>query len=318
MTPHPAPRPDSVIYVAGHRGLVGSAIVRALESRGYGNIVSATRAEVDLLDRRAVEGFIADRRPEYVFLAAATVGGIMANKSRPVQFLEDNVTIQTNIMSAASRNGVGKLMFLGSSCIYPRECPQPIREEYLLTGPLEETNQWYALAKIAGLKQALAYRQEYGLDYVSVMPCNLYGPGDNFDLESSHVIPGLIRRLDAAREAGAASIQLWGTGTPRREFLFVDDLADACVTLMETWSDDTHLNIGTGTDVTIAELAHEIAEVVGYRGELLFDATHPDGTPRKVLDVSRLSATGWRAQVDLAQGLRETYAWFQQHRAELT
>ena len=317
MTPHPAPRPDSTIYVAGHRGLVGSAIVRRLAGRGYTNIVTATRAEVDLLDRAAVAGFVAEHRPEYVFLAAATVGGIMANKIRPVQFLEDNVTIQTNVMSAASRNGIGKLMFLGSSCIYPRECPQPIREEYLLTGPLEETNQWYALAKITGLKQALAYRQEFGVDYVSVMPCNLYGPGDNFNLESSHVIPGLMRRLDAARDAKARSIELWGTGTPRREFLFVDDLADACVTLMETWSDDAHLNVGTGTDVTIAELARQVADVVGYPGELRFDATHPDGTPRKVLDVSRLFATGWRPKVNLAVGLRQTYAWFQQHRAEL-
>ncbi|MCB0880039.1 MAG: GDP-L-fucose synthase [Thermoleophilia bacterium] len=301
---------ESKIYVAGHRGLVGSALVRRLESSGYQNLVLRSRQELDLLDAANVRAFFVQERPDYVFLAAARVGGIAANVASPVEFLRDNLTIQNNVLSSAHDAGVTKLMFLGSSCIYPRECAQPMREDYLMTGPVEPTNEGYALAKIAGLKLAAAYRSQYGDDFVSVMPSNLYGPGDNFDPEKSHVVPGMIRRLHEAKLSGADHVELWGTGTPRRELLYVDDLADACVYLMNEWSSDEFVNIGTGEDVTIAELARSVADVVGYQGELRFDPSRPDGMPRKVVDIERLAKTGWSASTSLSTGLATTYRWF--------
>ena len=301
---------ESKIYIAGHRGLVGSALVRRLESRGYLNLVLRSRQDLDLLDAASVREFFEQERPEYVFLAAARVGGIAANVASPVEFLRDNLTIQNNVLSSAHDAGVTKLMFLGSSCIYPRECAQPMREDYLMTGPVEPTNEGYALAKIAGLKLAAAYRSQYGDDFVSVMPSNLYGPGDNFDPEKSHVVPGMIRRLHEAKLSGADHVELWGTGTPRRELLYVDDLADACVYLMNEWSSDEFVNIGTGEDVTIAELARSVADVVGYQGELRFDPSRPDGMPRKVVDIERLAKTGWSASTSLSTGLATTYRWF--------
>ena len=301
---------ESKIYVAGHRGLVGSALVRRLESSGYQNLVLRSRQELDLLDAANVRAFFVQERPDYVFLAAARVGGIAANVASPVEFLRDNLTIQNNVLSSAHDAGVTKLMFLGSSCIYPRECAQPMREDYLMTGPVEPTNEGYALAKIAGLKLAAAYRSQYGDDFVSVMPSNLYGPGDNFDPEKSHVVPGMIRRLHEAKLSGADHVELWGTGTPRRELLYVDDLADACVYLMNEWSSDEFVNIGTGEDVTIAELARSVADVVGYQGELRFDPSRPDGMPRKVVDIERLEKTGWSASTPLSSGLATTYRWF--------
>lgn len=302
--------PGSKIYVAGHRGLVGSALVRALRHAGYDNLLLRTHAELDLLDAAAVDDFFRSERPEYVFLAAARVGGIAANMAAPVEFLQDNLGIQSNVMRAAHDTSVTKLMFLGSSCIYPRASEQPMREEYLLTGPVEPTNESYALAKIVGLKLASAYRRQHGDDFVSVMPSNLYGPGDNFDPEKSHVVPGMIRRFHEAKAAGADHVELWGTGTPRRELLYVDDLADACLHLMRNWSSDDFVNIGTGNDVTIADLASAVAGVVGFDGELRFDTSRPDGMPRKVVDVSRLSATGWTARTTLRAGLERTYDWF--------
>lgn len=301
---------SSRIYVAGHRGLVGSALVRALERRGCTNLIRASHAEVDLRDQVAVTRFFSEHPVDYVFLAAAKVGGILANATHPAEFLYDNLAIQTNVIHAAWRAGVRKLVFLGSSCIYPRLAPQPIREEYLLTGPLEPSNEAYAVAKIAGLKLAAAYRSQYGFDAVSLMPTNLYGPGDNFDLQSSHVLPAMIRRFHEARISGASEVVLWGTGTPRREFLHVDDLASAACFALEHYDDSAPLNVGTGQDLSISELAVAVARVVGCTAAIRFDVSKPDGTPRKLLDVSRLSALGWSARIGLEEGLRSTYDWY--------
>ena len=299
----------SRIYLAGHRGLVGSALMRALADAGYDCVITRTRAEVDLCDRAAVERLFAAERPEYVFIAAAKVGGIHANESQPASFIHDNLAIQTNLIDAAWRHGAAKLLFLGSSCIYPKLAPQPIREESLLTGPLEETNEAYAIAKIAGLKMCAAYRAQYGFDAIALMPTNVYGPGDNFDLATSHVLPALIRKAHEAKINGAAAMPVWGTGTPRREFLFVDDLAEACVFCMENYSGELALNVGVGEDATIRELAETVCDVVGFRGELAFDVTKPDGTPRKWLDVARLNDLGWRARTGLRDGIAATYRW---------
>lgn len=301
---------SAVIFVAGHRGMVGSAIVRRLQERGYRNVVTRARAELDLLDQRAVQAFLAETRPDYVFNAAARVGGIQANNERRAEFLYENLLIEANVVHAAHLAGVQRMMFLGSSCIYPRDCPQPIREEYLLTGPLEATNEPYAIAKIAGIKLCEGYNRQYGRRYVSVMPTNLYGPNDNYDLDSSHVLPALLRKAHEARERGDRRLVVWGTGTPRREFLHVDDLADACVFLMERDVDATLLNIGTGEDLTIAELARRVCLAVGFDGQLSFDTSKPDGTPRKLLDVSKLAALGWRATTPLDEGIRAAYADF--------
>lgn len=301
---------SAVIFVAGHRGMVGSAIVRRLQERGYRNVVTRARAELDLLDQRAVQAFLAETRPDYVFNAAARVGGIQANNERRAEFLYENLLIEANVVHAAHLAGVQRMMFLGSSCIYPRDCPQPIREEYLLTGPLEATNEPYAIAKIAGIKLCESYNRQYGRRYVSVMPTNLYGPNDNYDLDSSHVLPALLRKAHEARERGDRRLVVWGTGTPRREFLHVDDLADACVFLMERDVDATLLNIGTGEDLTIAELARRVCLAVGFDGQLSFDTSKPDGTPRKLLDVSKLAALGWRATTPLDEGIRAAYADF--------
>lgn len=298
------------IYVAGHRGLVGSAIVRRLTAMGAQNLVLRTRSELDLTDDRVVSAFFDGERPEYVFLAAAKVGGIKANNDYPAEFLRDNLAIQTNVIHAAWKSGVKKLCFLGSSCIYPKLAPQPLHEESLLTGPLEPTNEWYAIAKIAGIKMCEAYRRQYGFDAISVMPTNLYGPHDNFDLETSHVLPAMIRRFHEAKQRGDSSVVIWGTGTPRREFLYVDDMADATVFLMQNYSEAQHVNVGVGEDLTILELARLVADVVGYRGDVLTDPAKPDGTPRKLMDVSRLSALGWKASTPLLEGIVETYRWY--------
>jgi GDP-L-fucose synthase len=305
------------IYVAGHAGLVGAALVRRLRAAGAGQLLLRTRAELDLRREDQVERFFAEQRPQYVLLAAARVGGIEANRSQPAQFLRDNLQIQTNVIDAACRHGVRKLLFLGSSCIYPRDAPQPMREEYLLGGALESTNEWYAIAKITGLKMCQAYRREFGFDAISAMPTNLYGPGDNFNLHSSHVLAALMRKCDDALRSGATVVQVWGTGTPRREFLHVDDLADACLYLMEHYSAEEPINVGWGLDISIAELARAIAAVVGFQGELRFDPDRPDGTPRKLLDVSRLTALGWRPRIGLGEGLASTYAWYREHRDSL-
>jgi GDP-L-fucose synthase len=302
--------PDSPIFVAGHRGLVGSAIVRRLQAQGFNNLLLIPRAELDLGDQAAVERFFAQRRPEFVFLAAAKVGGILANDTRPAEFLRDNLAIQTNVIDAAYRHGARKLLFLGSSCIYPKHAPQPMPEECLLTGPLEPTNEWYAIAKIAGLKMCQAYRRQYGFDAICAMPTNLYGPGDNFDLRTSHVLPALIRKFHEARIQGAPEVEVWGTGKPRREFLHVDDLADACLFLMDSYSDERPVNVGWGADISIAELAALVGKTIGYTGKPTFNATLPDGTPRKLLDVSRMQAAGWTARIPLAEGLASTYRWF--------
>lgn len=301
------------IYVAGHRGLVGSAIVRRLHAEGFQNLILRTRDDLDLRDARAVRAFFEGERPEYVFLAAAKVGGILANSRYPVDFLRDNLAIELNVIDAAFATGVRKLLFLGSSCIYPKHAAQPIREECLLSGPLEPTNEPYAIAKIAGLKLCEAYRRQYGADFITAMPTNLYGPGDKFDLETSHVLPALIRRFHEAKLHGAPTVTLWGTGTPRREFLHVDDLADACVYLMRHYSGEEPVNVGTGEDITIRELAELVREIVGYGGEIRFDPTMPDGTPRKLLDVSKLASLGWRARIPLRRGIEDTYAWFLAH-----
>ena len=287
--------------------------MRALDSRGYSNLVVRTRTELDLLDQSAVRRFFATERPAYVFLAAARVGGILANSRQPARFLADNLTIALNVIQAAQEARVEKLLNLGSSCIYPRLAPQPLREEYLLTGPLEPTNEAYAIAKIAAIKLCEAYRRQEGANFISVMPTNLYGPNDNFDLETSHVLPALIRRCHEARLQNARAATLWGTGNPRREFLHVDDLADACCFVMDRYDGEGFLNVGTGMDLTIHEIARLVAEVVGYDGELRFDATQPDGTPRKLLDVSRLEALGWRARIGLREGVADTYRWYRQH-----
>ena len=301
---------ESPIFVAGHRGLAGSAIVRRLERAGYTNLLFRTRAELELRDERAVTDFFERERPEYVFLAAAKVGGILSNDTHPAEFLRDNLLIEANVIDAAWRAEVRKLLFLGSSCIYPKFAPQPLREEFLLTGSLEPTNEWYAIAKIAGIKLCQSYRKQYGFNAISLMPTNLYGPGDNFDLESSHVLPALLRKFHEAAESDAPAVTIWGTGSPRREFLHVDDLADACLFLMLHYDSAEIINVGTGEDVSIAELARMIARVCDFRGELKFDHSKPDGTPRKLLDVSRISALGWRASIPLARGIAETYEWY--------
>ena len=306
----PPMRADSRIYVAGHRGLVGGAVMRALEARGFGNTVTRTHAELDLCDQRAVNDFFTAEKPEYVFLAAAKVGGIHANDSSPAEFIRDNLLIQTNIIDAAYRNGCRKLLFLGSSCIYPKLCPQPIKEAYLLTGALEPTNEWYAIAKIAGITMCRAYREQYGFDAISAMPTNLYGPGDNYHPENSHVIPALLRRFHEAKKAGAPEVVIWGTGTPRREFLYSDDLADALLFLMQCYSEDEHINVGCGEDVTIQELARMVARAVGYTGAIRTDPSRPDGTPRKLLDVEKLTKLGWKARTALQPGLDMAYAWY--------
>ena len=307
---------DSKIYVAGHRGLVGAAVLRSLEGQGYGNRVVRTHRELDLLDQASVREFFESERPAAVVMAAARVGGIHANSTRPAEFIRDNLLIQDNVIDAAYRAGVSKFVFLGSSCIYPKLAPQPIKEEYLLTGALEPTNEWYAVAKIAGLKMCQAYRRQYGFNAISLMPTNLYGPGDNFDLQNSHVLPALIRRFHDAKLRGDASLAVWGTGTPRREFLHVEDLADAVVYLLRTYDEEPMVNIGWGEDVTIRELAETVAGVTGFSGTLTFDASKPDGTPRKLLDTSRLTSLGWKPRIALREGIEGTYAWFKQHVAE--
>ena len=291
------------IYVAGHRGMVGSALVRKLLAGGFQNVVTRTHAELDLLDQRAVHAFIEAERPDYLFIAAAKVGGIQANNEFRADFIYQNLMIEANLIHAAHVHGVQRLMLLGSSCIYPRDCPQPIREDYLLTGPLEPTNEPYAIAKIAGIKLCESYNRQHGRQYICAMPTNLYGPNDNYDLASSHVLPALIRKAHEARERGDAQYVVWGSGTPKREFLYVDDLADACVHLMTIGYDGPLVNIGTGEDVTIRELAQTVMQVVGFTGEIVFDASKPDGTPRKLLDVNRLAALGWRASTGLREGI---------------
>jgi len=298
------------IYVAGHRGLVGSAIVRRLEREGCANLVLRSSAELDLRRQQEVEAFFQHERPDYVFLAAARVGGILANSSRPADFIADNLAMQCNVIEAARRSGVAKLCFLGSSCIYPRDAEQPMNEEQLLAGPLEPSNQWYAIAKIAGIKMVQAYRRQHGLSGICLMPTNLYGPGDNFDLQSSHVLPALLRKCHEAKLAGSASVDVWGSGRPKREFLHVDDLADACLHLMDRYDAEEIINVGVGEDIAIAELAQLIGEVVGFAGELRFDPDKPDGTPRKLLDVSRLHALGWQARTPLREGIEQTYRWY--------
>lgn len=305
---------EARIYVAGHRGLVGTAIVRRLQADGAENLLLRSRAELELTDAAAVNAFFAEERPEYVFLAAAKVGGIKANDAFPVEFLRDNLTIQTNVIDAAWKTGVKKLCFLGSSCIYPKLAPQPLKEDSLLTGPLEPTNEWYAIAKIAGIKMCEAYRRQYGFDAISVMPTNLYGPGDNFDLESSHVLPAMMRRFHEAKLRGDKSLAIWGTGTPRREFMHVEDMAEATVHVMRNYSDPTHINVGVGEDLTILELAQLVAKVVGFKGEILTDPSKPDGTPRKLLDVSKLAGLGWKPRIALEDGIASTYRWYLQSR----
>jgi GDP-L-fucose synthase len=309
--------PEVSIYVAGHRGLVGSAIVRRLRDSGFSRIIVRERGDLDLRDQAAVRDFFATVRPQCVYLAAARVGGILANDSHPAEFLRDNIAIQTNVIDAAYRNGVEKLLFLGSSCVYPKHAPQPMSEDCLLTGPLEPTNEWYSIAKIAGLKMCQAYRRQYGFHAISAMPTNLYGPGDNFNLQSSHVLPALIRKFHEAKERGAGEVEIWGSGSPRREFLHVDDLADACLFLMQSYDGDSWVNVGWGRDLSIAELADTIARIVGFEGSLRFDRSKPDGTPRKVLDTSRLAALGWSPRIALEQGIRATYRWFLEHRDDV-
>lgn len=304
---------DARIFVAGHRGLVGSAIVRRLQRAEYHDIVVASRRQLDLRDQAAVNYWFKDHRPDYVFLAAGTVGGILANSTRPAEFLYDNLMIHATVIDASYRHGVTKLLYLGSSCIYPRHAPQPIDEARLLTGALEPTNEAYAVAKIAGIKLCRSYRQQYGANFISAMPTNLYGPGDNFDLESSHVLPAMIRRFDEAKAVGEQTVTVWGSGTPRREFMHVDDLADACVFLMSHYDDDDHVNVGTGEDVTIAELAGMVRDLVHPSAEISFDRSKPDGMPRKLLDVSKLARLGWRSSISLQQGLQDTYAWYRSH-----
>lgn len=301
---------DARIYVAGHRGLVGSALVRRLERAGFRNLILRTRSELDLRSQAEVRSFFESERPEFVFLAAAKVGGIHANNAYPADFIYENLIVEANVIHESWKQGVKKLLFLGSSCIYPKLAPQPMREDALLTSELEPTNEPYAVAKIAGIKLCQAYNRQYGTNFISVMPTNLYGPGDNFGLENSHVLPAMIRKMHEARAAGAASVTLWGTGTPRREFLYVDDLADACLFLMEHHDGSAIVNVGTGEDLTIRELAMRVREAVGYDGEILWDASRPDGTPRKLLDVSFLHGLGWRHTTGLDEGLRRTYAAF--------
>ena len=306
-----------LIYVAGHDGLVGSAIVRRLRELGFTNLLLRKRAELDLCSQASVEAFFATERPEFVFLAAAKVGGIHANSSYPAEFIRDNLLIQSSVIDSAHRHGVSKLCFLGSSCIYPKHAPQPLREEYLLTGPLESTNEWYAIAKLAGLKMCQAYARQYGFRAISLLPTNLYGPGDNFSLDNSHVLPALIRRFDEARTNGDPRLAVWGTGTPRREFLHVDDLADASVFLMRNYELDQPINVGVGTDISIAELAALVARIVGFEGAIEFDPSRPDGTPRKLLDTTRIARLGWQARIPLEEGIASTFDWYRAHRDDL-
>ena len=300
---------DARIYVAGHRGMVGSALVRLLRTKGYRNLLCLTSKELDLRDGRQVEQFFSETNPEYIIIAAAKVGGILANSSFPAEFLYDNLAIQTNLIHQAHLHRVKKLLLLGSSCIYPRDCPQPIREEYLLSEVLEPTNEWYAIAKIAGIKMCQAYRRQYGCDFIAAMPTSLYGPNDSFDLSTAHVLPALIRRFHEAKDRGEAPT-IWGTGSPYREFLHVDDCAEACLVLMERHSGEDIVNVGAGIDLPIAELAALVAEVVGYTGEIRWDRTKPDGTPRKLLDCSRMAALGWTPHISLQEGIGSTYRWY--------
>lgn len=301
---------SSKIYVAGHRGLVGSAIVRRLKVEGLDNLILRSHSELDLVNQAAVRTFFDEERPEYVFVAAAKVGGILANNNYPAEFIFNNLQIQNNVIDSAYRSGVKKLLFLGSSCIYPRSVLQPMREEYLLNGPLEVTNQWYAIAKIAGIKMCQAYRRQHGFNAISAMPTNMYGPGDNFDLETSHVLPALIRKFHEAKVEHKQAVEVWGSGTPRREFLHADDLADACLFLMQNYDEEQHINVGVGMDISIRELAELIRDIVGYEGEISWDQTKPDGTPQKLLDVSRMEALGWKSRILLEEGVRSTYEWY--------
>jgi GDP-L-fucose synthase len=303
----------SRIFIAGHSGLVGSGVVRALQREGFKNLIVSARSELDLTEQSAVRRFFDEQRPDAVVMAAARVGGIYANSTRPAAFIRDNLLMQDNVIDASHRAGVSKFVFLGSSCVYPKFAPQPIKEEYLLTGLLEPTNEWYAVAKIAGLKMCQAYRREFGFNAISLMPTNLYGPGDNFDLNNSHVLPALIRRFHDAKVNGDESVVVWGTGTPRREFLYVDDLAEAIIFMLQTYNDEPIVNIGWGDDVTIQGLAEMVMAVTEYRGRLVFDTSKPDGTPRKLLDVSRLKALGWQPRISLREGIEKTYSWFQEH-----
>ena len=307
----------SKIFVAGHKGLVGSAIVRALRKAGFENVLERDRHQVDLESTASVDAFFAAEKPEFVFMAAAKVGGILANETYPVDFLRKNLLIETNIIEAAWKNGCKKFEFLGSSCIYPKFAPQPMKEEHLLTGSLEPTNEWYAIAKITGIKLCQAYRKQYGFDAISLMPTNLYGPGDNFELKGSHVLPALIRKFHEAKLAGAKDVVMWGTGTPRREFLHVDDLAEACVHLMQHYSDPEIVNVGTGTDLTIRELAELVKSVIGFSGEIVQDLTKPDGTPQKLLGVSKLERLGWKAKIGLKEGIESTYRWFLENQEKI-
>ena len=301
---------NAKIYVAGHRGLVGSAIVRRLKSEGYEKILTATSKELDLREQAGVREFFEHERPDYVFLAAAKVGGILANNTWPADFIYQNLMIEANVIESARLSGVEKLLFLGSTCIYPKMAPQPLKEEYLLSGPLEPTNEWYAVAKIAGIKLCQAYQRQYGCKFISAMPTNLYGPEDNFDLESSHVMPALIRKFHEAKVGGEASVTVWGSGKPLREFLHVDDCSAACLYLLEHYEGEEIVNIGVGEDLSIAELADLVKQVVGYQGQIVYDAGKPDGTPRKLVDVSRINGLGWKAGIPLAEGIRSTYQWF--------
>jgi GDP-L-fucose synthase len=304
---------NATVYIAGHRGLVGSAIWREFEAAGFNQLIGRTHAELELLDQAAVARFYAEAKPEYVIIAAARVGGILANDSYPAQFIYENLQMQNALIHGAWQAGVKKLLFLGSSCIYPRLAPQPMNEDCLLTGPLEPTNQWYAIAKIAGIKMCQAYRRQYGCDFISAMPTNMYGPNDNFDLNSSHVLPALIRKFHEAKKAGAPAVICWGTGTPLREFLYTDDLARACLFLLENYSSEQIINIGFGSDVTIRDLAETVKRVVGYAGEIVWDKSKPDGTPRKLMDSSRLLQLGWQPQISLEEGIRRTYDFFLKH-----
>ncbi|MDH5325963.1 MAG: GDP-L-fucose synthase [Gammaproteobacteria bacterium] len=304
---------NSKIFVAGHKGLVGSAIIRQLQQQGFEQIITADRSQLDLTQQQAVNDFFASNKPDYVFLAAAKVGGIHANDTYPADFIRDNLAMQSNIIDSAYRHGCSKLLFLGSSCIYPKLCPQPMQEDYLLTGPLEPTNEWYAIAKIAGIKMCQAYHKQYGFKAISLMPTNLYGPGDNFHLENSHVLPALIRKFHEAKLNQAPSVPVWGSGKPKREFLHVDDLANASVFLMQNYDEPGIINVGTGKDISIGEVAQWVGKIVGFEGTIEYDASKPDGTPRKLLDVSKLNNLGWQASIDLEQGLESTYQWFLEH-----
>ncbi|MFC5772418.1 GDP-L-fucose synthase [Ectobacillus antri] len=304
---------NAKIYVAGHRGLVGSAILRTLQREGYTNLIYKTSKELDLRNPAQVDAFFQAEEIEYVFLAAAKVGGIVANNEYPADFIRDNLMIQTNVIDSAYRYGVKKLLFLGSTCIYPKMAPQPLKEEYLLTGELEPTNEPYAIAKIAGIKMCQSYNRQYGTKYISAMPTNLYGENDNFDLHTSHVLPALIRKFHEAKETNAAFVEVWGTGTPKREFLYADDLADACLFLMKNYEGDDIVNIGVGEDLPIGELAEKVKEVVGFQGDIRFDTSKPDGTPRKLVDVTRINSLGWKATTSLDEGLQKAYDWFLQN-----